>query len=555
MRARGAAALVAAALVAGSCSGASAPSSGATEEGAGAAYRADERVAVLLAPCASTQYYDRDLSDPVPVLVEKLRTGYTEQLQRSKDELAALGDDAMLEVRRLAERWYNDPVGSSYAQNALDVAALSDSPLARDVLLRFLDHPRELLRRTALSGLARRHARPEDFDRLWLQLEAESANVQRFILPALYGADRERAEELFLGWIEFLTHSPLLPEVAVYVAASSLEETHARAAELAPQAPPALRPFVAAAGARGGSDACRELLRRDLADADDVQRLRAVQAAGLAGDQDPALFALAHDPAAAVRRAAAQALAQAAALPGFEPSAAWRARLREALGDEDREVRLVALRALVARGDAEACERSVALLDGSTTDLEDAFHAAAERWAEDPELARRSFERLRARDESAARSGAEPKTRLSVWKLIGSVPGEASARYLREVGLALGGRVGGLRAHQLLMIHASNSGERGRAFLHGELERETDPLRRLDLLQASATHRTDGARERLSDFVVRDDVSRYEVLYAADLLARLGPTSEAGPLLKRVCYRVEQDDVRLALRCLMWRWY
>ena len=51
------------------------------------------------------------------------------------------------------------------------------------------------------------------------------------------------------------------------------------------------------------------------------------------------------------------------------------------------------------------------------------------------------------------------------------------------------------------------------------------------------------------------DASLYEVLFASDLLARLGPAQDVAPVLKRICYRIEDNEVRLAMRCLLWRWY
>ena len=107
----------------------------------------------------------------------------------------------------------------------------------------------------------------------------------------------------------------------------------------------------------------------------------------------------------------------------------------------------------------------------------------------------------------------------------------------------------------MLIVHASNSGESGRAWLFEELRTETDPLNRVDLLWASTCFRTEGARQRLHEFLSNEDLSPYEILFASDQLARLGPSQDVAPMLKRICYRITQDDVRGAMRCLLWKWY
>jgi hypothetical protein len=67
--------------------------------------------------------------------------------------------------------------------------------------------------------------------------------------------------------------------------------------------------------------------------------------------------------------------------------------------------------------------------------------------------------------------------------------------------------------------------------------------------------RDDAARAALRAAIEAPDVAPYELLFAAERLANLGPASEVAPLLKRLTLRVRQDDVRLALQCLLWRWY
>ncbi len=518
------------------------------EEGAARAYSADHRLAPLLAPCSTLQYYDRDLGDLMPVLMEKLRKGYTEPLQRSKEELANLGDVAMIEVRRLSDRYFNDPEGASYVQNALDVAVISRAPLAREVLLRFLDHPREDLRRAALRGLLAHHVRPEDFDRLWIQLEAENAVVAQLVSACMHAADPARAEALFLGWIDVGSYNQLWQHIMPILASSELPATARAAADLAPELPPVVRPYLAACAARSGDQASLELLREELVAEEPQRRERAVHAAALARLDDVLSFALSNDPHGSVRRVAVGAVS------AMEAGATRDAQLLEAIGDEDGEVRLIALTALVERGNGDATDRALAMLGGTDSDLQTALLALRARLNVDSALAVRAFERLKGLHEDELHLPLSERRRLL--KAIGVVPTRAAAEYLRRVALEEKDEdISSLRTHELLMIHASNTGEVGRQFLFEELENERDPQRRIDLLYAASAHRTDGARRRLHEFLQREDVSAYEVLYAADLLARLGPAQDVAPMLKRICYRTTQEDVRLALRCLMWRWY
>ncbi len=512
--------------------------------------RSDRRIASLLAPCSQRQYYDRDTSDLLPVLIEKLERGYMEPLQRAKDELASMGEEAMSHVRRLAERNFNDAAEMSTVHNALDVAVMSRAATARGIVLMFLDHPSSTLRQTAVRGLLQHHVRPEDFDRLWIQLDAEAVALQEWLVQCLHTADPARAEAIFLEWIDTGMAQHLWTLVGPMIAASELEATAARATAMAPDSSIAMKPFLAACAARAGDPGALEILREELASGEESRRARAVEAAGVAKLETLLVFSAANDPSVGVRGIAVGFLAP---IVKANPRPELVASLQECAADPARPVRNVALSALLSLGDAGAADQTLAMLGGTLEDLQDAVLVSRDRWGVDAGLARRVFERLRMLDErDSHRPLAE---RLSNLKAIGTVPGRESAQYLRSIGLVGEGPVSGLRAHELMTIYAANSGEEGRAFLFDELEHERDPLRRVDLLYAASAHRTDAARTRLHAFVVREDVSPYEILYAADLLARLGPSQAVAPVLKRVCYRMGQEDVQLAMRCLLWNWY
>ncbi len=516
-------------------------------EDVGAIYLTDVRITDLMSGCSQEYYYDRDTAFMVPVLVDKLVTGYTEPLQRAKNELAQLGPEAMEAVRRLAEKWYTDQNGLPYVQNALDVAVMSDEPLAREIVLRLLEHPRDSLRRIALGGMAARHAILEDFEPLWFQLEAESVSIQQLILPAMYKADPARAEALFLDWIESGTHAPLWSGLANLLSGSVRPETAARCAELLGAVPKTMKPLFAACAARAGDVESLEFLRTAISEGPELERERAVFACGRAELVELLLSALINDGSASVRLTAITSLAALDATPKID------ATLSESLGDSEEGVRRIALAALIRRGDQAATDQALALLEGDSKSRNDALSALRERMLVDAELADRARGRLIMVDHT--RKHLPLEERFGVLKTIGAIPGAESAKLLRKIALEHPGKLAKHRAHQMLMVNASNTGEAGRAWLYSELENETDPLKRIDLLWSSTCFRTDGSRAHLRDFLSDPDRNPYEILFASEQLARLGPAQEVASLLKRICYRIQQQDVRDGMRCLLWKWY
>lgn len=170
--------------------GSAAPAAAGSQTGVAS----DARVALLLAGCERDEHYSGDTSDLPAILAQKLVLSETEVLKRSKEELGAGDDAALQEVQRLFERSYSDPVMVGPLQNALDVAVRSDAPAARAMCRQAMLHPREMVRSLALSGMADRHATPEDYDALLLALERESVQMSHAILAALQRADAGRAE-------------------------------------------------------------------------------------------------------------------------------------------------------------------------------------------------------------------------------------------------------------------------------------------------------------------------------------------------------------------------
>lgn len=552
-------ALLAAALAAATCCGGNGDE-GAAEDPVRAAagrrdglYRSDPRLAALLQPCppSDQRFYDRDTSFLLPVLIEKLERGQMEPLRRAKEEIGTFGEAAADELRRFYERHAANAYEAPLIENALDAAALHPGAEVREMLLLGIDHPQSSVRQKALVGLVQ-HIRPEDFERLLRHVEGlEDPALERSFAKALFDADFERAARLAVDWFREGRETEVWPTIAPLVATARDEELAALCREVYAQVPPPLHVFVAAPAARAGDAEALEVLRSEFAQEDPRRQMRALQALQAAGAEDELLAVLrdqkVRDPA--FRVLALDALA--AEQPWTE---ARRASLHEALDDVDPTLRAHALRLLVEGEDEAATDRALSLLAGESDALQVGLGALRDRVRRDPALARRVLERLLVRHELESHRPIHKRT--ATYKALGLLPLEEAARFLRERALEAGEEeVEGLRAHEWLMIQASNTGTAGRTYLRAELAGEEDPLRRLDLITAVSSERDDLARETLLAVAEGEARSPYEVLYAAGRLVRIGPGALVAPRLKRVSYAVENGPVRLALQCLLWTWY
>ena len=510
----------------------------------------DPRLAELLEPCVTGGFYDRDTSDPVGFLIEKLERGQPEVLKRAKQELGELGEEAMDELERFFDRNYADAMHSPYVENAVDAAAFNLTPRAHGLLLRALVHPQESIRRGAVLGLKTRHAKPEDFELLVERFRGlETLEIRRALVGALFTADAERAEALFLDSFERGEDREMWPLAGPYFAASEHEATARRSAALFEQVGPELGVHLAACAARGGDARARAWLTDELGNEDRQRRLSAVTALSQAELRELLERPLLEDPDDQVRALAAAGIALAPEL-----SDAQRGALRSALDDPSPVVQVAALKILCGAGDADALDRALSLLSGDPGPLQAALQALVQPMTRDPALARRAFERLLERHTLEEHRPVQQRT--ATFKAIGLVPLVEAAAFLRSAGIAADAeKIEGLRGHEWLMIHAANTGTPGRAYLADELAREDDPLRRLDLIDAVGSVRDDLARERLQSFVEGGLRNEYETLFAASRLVKAGPSWDVAPVLKRVSYSMKDTEPRVALQCLLWFWY
>ncbi len=543
-------------LAACSDGGASSPgeTGGASTAGSGdatAIYRSEPRVAELLLPCPPEQsrFYDRDTADPVAILIDKLSNGQQEPLRRAKEELGAMGARSVDALRRVIERNSTEVFLAPYAQNAIEAAGMNSDPEVREFLLRAIDHPQEGIRRAALRSLLSRHVRPEDFDRLLAHVQAfEPHAMQRAFVVGLFDADRERAEDLVLDWIESGTNESLWINVLPLFAEARRPEVGRAAGELLERVGSFQRPFLAAAAARAGSEEALAYLLELLENRDPNARTRAVQALVSAGRAEDLVTPMRQDENVNVRVLAVEGLAT---IDGWnEQRRDW---LMEAVSDISAQVRSQALALLVAKGDAQAIDFAIEYLALEVDLVQAALNALKEPVRADPALASRMFEALMRRYENERHRPLQD--RAATLKALGIVPLAEAAAFLHEVGVEAGlDRIEGLRAHEWLMIQAANTGQPGLEWMCAELAREADPRRRIDLFWAIGTHRNETAREALLEVAEGTAHSPYEVLFVAGRLVKIGPTEVLAPRLKRVSYTLE-GDVRRALQCLLWRWY
>lgn len=512
---------------------------------------ADRRVELLLAPCTQSHFYDRELSSLVPVLIEKLERARPDPLKRAKEELGVLGEEVFPALENRFHADFADPMRSAFLENVVDALDFNPSERAHALLLEALAHPQESVRSKALDGLLR-WPRPGDFDVLLGRLVIETREMRRKSVQVLFAADRARAEEHFLALLARGEERDLWASAAPLLSELQDASLAPRAAALVADADPLLAVYLAAGAARHGEEAPAALLRAELAHEDGQRRLNAFTAVRRAGIRARFDLALVGDPSSDLRATVLSAFTDD---PELSPER--REVLLAALTDEADAVRAEALRVLCQFGDVEGLNHALAGLDGQGAALQAALQALRGPMAADEALARRALARLLERH--ALEEHRPLAQRTAVFKALAQLPLAEAAEFLHATGVAAGEeRLESLRAHDWLMIQAANTGLSGRTRLAELLASESDPLRRLDLIDALASIRDELARSTL--LALAEDPARdpLERVFAAQGAIKVGPSWEVAPRLKRVCYALESStalEARLALQCLLWTWY
>jgi hypothetical protein len=498
----------------------------------------------------------------LPLLVSKLETGQRDVLQRAKEELAGLDAAAVPALAARLDRHLSEAYMVGPNQNILEVALMMEGDAGRPLFLKALDHPQEILRTTCVRGLAR-HGQREDYDVLlpWIDL-APHLEAAAEVALALHALDPDRFFDLVADWLTEEKRGPLLHFVAPFAPEVTDPDLARLFLERAGDQGPILEPWFLAPAAWLDMADARERLRSGLEAESGEVRMAALRSmgslcsrvsetgaggTGSSGFEEALVEVLQSDPALNMRKAAVGALGS---LPASSEVNGW---IALGLSDPDEGVRALSLALLLGRGHGRARAEALSLFEGGLGDLTLAARVTREVFQEDVGLAREARALLLRRLEEL--EGRSLEERSILLQVLGQIPGAASARVLLEEARTSKGEVRGLRAHRWCLLQASNGGVEAQELIVEQLARETDPLRRVDLIWALAFHRTDLAREVLASEALRTDRPDLERLYAAERLIRLGPSATVAPLLKRVPSSFRNPAARRALQCLLWRWY
>ncbi len=513
--------------------------------------RSDPRVAALIYECAREEHFGQDTSDMVPVLVGKLSHGQRDPLRGAKRDLAQLGERALPELSRLVDSELARGSDANVFLNVLSTVGQMTPPLGREIALRLLEHPQESVRLAALRALKGR-LEAGDFDRLLTHLTGASFLMEAACIGPLFEADQERLLDEFEMWIEQDAHRSIWPHTVRLIAGEPELTVRARELEqlLAAKGGPSekeCRAHLAGPVARAGYEDALEFLR-ELRDSEvsglQYYAVESLANAGLGGELRSVLRS---NPDVKLRAIAAQAI-------GATPDDKTRRdALSLGLSDEDESVRRICLEQLLASGDEAARDFAFSLLTSSNTDRQLALDALRPSMRADAELTLEVFEVLRSQLEDLGEAGAA--YRSAFYQAIGQLPAPEVTHYLLKCADEDKGPIDGLPAHRWIVLQAGNTGSGGRALIAEEWRKESDPIRRLDYLDALFSNLPQEVHALMTEAVTRRDVTEFEVLVAADYLTRVGPAKTCAPLLKRVALRCEEPEVRRALQCLLWRYY
>ncbi len=515
----------------------------------------DGRVVELLQDCQRGSYYDQFVDDMLPILMRKLKETGGDPLKRAKEELGAMGKPAAEALRRLVDESFTDPSKGPYIENAIDALALNATREAHDVLIHSLDHPMSSVRQRAMLALVARHALPVDFDTFVYRAEgSEPVELRRIYVRGMFAADRARAEERATEWLRDGEFVEFHLDVALQLQKSTLDSTGHACAELLEGTSAMLAPLLAAPALRVDDPAAATLLGEMIRSGPPNERLRAVQSVGAAGHYDELREPLSSDADATVRMIAIDAL-----MANPELTAAQRAWVETAMtGDASPVVRSHALVELCKLHVPAAIDQALVFLNEDGGELQSSLQALSTIVRDDDDLARRMYDQLLARHASEELRPIDERT--ATFKAMGIVPLPEAALFLRGLGLAHSREeIEGLRAHEWLMIQATNTGRPGLEALWRELPGETDPVRRLDLIgavaSASNAEQRHWIRELLIELIVSGTDSEYERLFVAAQLMRVGPSVAVAPRLKPISREFADARLQVALQCLLWRWY
>lgn len=505
----------------------------------------DPRLAHLLAPCSKWEHYDVDTSNVDAMLRHMLLKGDRDALRRAREEIAARGAAGTALIGSIVDAYLVDPDGYGALRNATDVLQRSNSPSAREVLLRLLDAPYEGVLVQAVTALGK-HGQPQDLDRAIGVLERVSAENKINLATVIHEIDPARVDLMYLDWMEAGEAQTLWDSFAQAIARSSDARVARRANELRAKLPERQRALLAAPAARAGDEQALEFLRAELNADEPWRRELAMAALAAAGLPDELARIAADDPLPPLRLRAINLLSPT--------SPKLTEVLRQGCLSDDPTLVSTCLNILIAKGDASATDRALEwLASGSPELLGLAMTALQPALTRDAELAARALEVLSRR--TASEGAAALAERVSILESIARIPLPQAASLLRERARTESGLVKGLPARRYLLRLVGNLGESGQRVAAAELAQTSDPLLRLDLLETLTVSRSSFAAREVLRLVEDGALAPHELLFCAEQLTLLTTVEQAAPVLKRAVLRVEQPQVRVALQCLMWRAY
>jgi hypothetical protein len=507
-------------------------------------YLLDDRLHPLIYDCNYGRTFDDQLADLVPVLVSKLENGTRDPLRQAKMELGRIGAPAMGELTRMFDRLFDDRWKTGVLENVIAACSMMKDGSGLPVLRRALTHQQGSVRLGALPGLSA-YGDSSDYDLVaaWLPI-AEGPVAMAEYASTMEQLDQARFFSDLADWMTVGQFPKLWRYVVLSVTKCEDEQLAARFKGLAALRDEEFIPFLMAPAAKlGDADAMQELQSRLRHERPEVRQLAVDALAAIGRVQDVA--SMVKDEHAGVRVKVVEALLT----DKSEEASAW---LREATKDANAKIRETALIELVARGDELAVAEALGLLEGNVLERELAVRALRLSWDANPGSAEKAYGRLM---DMWQREQGESSGRIGVLLALAHVPLVEASTFLLDFGSQFEGEVKGRRAHRWACGQVWNTGEVGRKLLRDTLKTETDPFRRLDLIEFIWQDHSPAARECLLGVLLNTEFDPHERLYAADRLTRIGPAEVVAPAIKRVYLDSTDAMLRPALQCMLWTWY
>ncbi|MDE0903161.1 MAG: hypothetical protein OSB42_00895 [Planctomycetota bacterium] len=513
----------------------------------------DVRIRRLTDECFIGLPFQGDTSDMIPVLVSKLEMGTREPLQAATRELAAIGAEAMPELRRLFDQCASDPFLQGVLKNVVEVCALMDDPAGLTILRSGMDHAADPLRMAAADGMTR-HGMPEDYDNVFRWMDnSRNPSTKVSFCKALYAMDPDRFLADALKWLQMGHHADLYAQFCMHVTLVTdpvLAEAFGKAADFHDVNPSTRLYLIAPAAAQGNQILMEELLSIAQGEHPRLAAM-ALDALGRVGLDAPAEEALLHDQRLEVRLGAVGVIRSIRDLDR-------RAQLlRLGLADPAVEVRDLCVSELLLLGDPEARQHALQLLRGTDGERAAGIRRLRPAWGANPEAVSEALVLLK--EELAA--NPQRARHLSLIQSVAMIPSQDAVDLLWAAESSLIGRVKGQAPFRYLCGQIWNTGPIGQAFLREQLIHESEPFRRLALIEWIWQDHSDQSREILLEAMLNepagaDPIARpYEVLYLADRLAVMGPASRMAPRIEWVYKETTHIVVRPALQCMLWQWY